>query len=164
MTQRVGETPIVPAEKVDRPAQADGGQWLRLDHVRGAAETIDAAGAPVHPGFINGHYHAGLHLSRGCITDKPQSAADEGARHLHAQCADRRGRACQRADGSNDMVKNGFPGVVEAASAFDPQAVGICCTLADCMIWDTVGGEPMAADIPRAPCGGLLRFGGEAEP
>jgi 5-methylthioadenosine/S-adenosylhomocysteine deaminase len=127
------------------------------------AETIDAAGAPVHPGFIDGHYHAGLHLSRGCITDNPHPAADEGAgpgvftRWINALTDEDEHASALMA--SVEMVKNGFTGFVEAATAFEPdavgsaaEAVGIRCTLADCMIWDIIGGEPMAADIPRAPC------------
>src|SRR6185503_4910649 len=115
MTQRVGETPIVPAEKVDRPAQADGGQWLRLDHVRGAAETIDAAGAPVHPGFINGHYHAGLHLSRGCITDNPNPPKEEGGagpgvftRWINAVTDEDEYASALMA--STELARNGFTG------------------------------------------------------
>ena len=126
-------------------------------------ESIDAAGAAVHPGFIDGHYHAGLHLSRGCITDNPHPAADEGSgpgvftRWINALTDEDEHASALMA--SVEMVKNGFTGFVEAATAFEPdavgsaaEAVGIRCTLADCMIWDMVGGEPMAADIPRAPC------------
>jgi 5-methylthioadenosine/S-adenosylhomocysteine deaminase len=127
------------------------------------AETIDAAGAVVHPGFIDGHYHAGLHLSRGVITDNPHPAADESSgpgvftRWINALTDEDEHASALMA--SVEMVKNGFTGFVEAATAFEPdavgsaaEAVGIRCTLADCMIWDIVGGEPMAADIPRAPC------------
>ena len=32
----------------------------------------------VHPGFIDGHYHANLHLSRGSITDDPNPPKEEG--------------------------------------------------------------------------------------
>ena len=39
------------------------------------AKRIDAAGGMVHPGFIDGHYHAGLHLIRGALSDDPNVPA-----------------------------------------------------------------------------------------
>src|SRR5690606_30560613 len=35
------------------------------------------------------------------------------------------------------------------------EAVGIRCSVTDCMLWDIIGGEPMAAEITRAPCDGI---------
>ena len=58
-----------------------------------------------------------------------------------------------------EMVKNGFTGFVDAATSFSPEAVaeaveavGIRASVSDCMLWDIVGGEPMAAEMVRAPC------------
>jgi len=60
---------------------------------------------------------------------------------------------------SAELARNGFTGFVDAATSFSPDAiaeaagaVGIRCSLSDCMLWDTVGGEPLAAEVPRAPC------------
>ena len=39
---------------------------------------ISAGGNVVHPGFIDGHYHPNLHLSRGSITDDPNPPKEEG--------------------------------------------------------------------------------------
>jgi len=125
---------------------------------------IDAKGNVVHPGFIDGHYHAGLHLSRGSITDNPNPPPDEGGpgpgvftRWINGLTEEEEKASALMA--SVELVKNGFTGFVEAATAFSPDAVseavesvGIRCSLSDCMLWDMVGGEPMAADIPRAPC------------
>jgi len=124
--------------------------------------TIDANGAAVHPGFIDGHYHAGLHLSRGCIPDQPHGRGDAASgpgvftRWINALTDEDEHASALMA--AVEMARNGFTGFVEAATAFEPDAiaaaavaVGIRCTLADCMLWDMVGGEPMAADIPRAP-------------
>ena len=36
-----------------------------------ARRGIDARGAVVHPGFVDGHYHIGVHLSRGALSDDP---------------------------------------------------------------------------------------------
>jgi 5-methylthioadenosine/S-adenosylhomocysteine deaminase len=126
--------------------------------------TIDAGGAAVHPGFIDGHYHASLHLSRGAITDNPNPPKSEGGsgpgvfvRWINALTDEDEHASALMA--SVELVKNGFTGYVEAATAFEPdavaeaaEAVGIRCSVTDCMLWDVVGGEPMAAQIPRAPC------------
>lgn len=125
---------------------------------------MNANGAVVHPGFIDGHYHAGLHLSRGSITDDPNPPMEEGGggpgvfiRWINALTDEDEHASALMA--SVELVKNGFTGYVEAATAFAPdavaaaaEAVGIRCSLADCMLWDIVGGEPMAAEISRAPC------------
>ena len=41
---------------------ADVGPTGRLEQKWRAHRRIDARGGVVHPGFIDGHYHAGLHL------------------------------------------------------------------------------------------------------
>lgn len=125
---------------------------------------IDAGGGVVHPGFIDGHYHAGLHLIRGALPDDPNapSASLPGkpgpfARWLNALTeADERASARLMAC---EMAMNGFTGFVEAATAFYPDIVaaaatevGIRSSVTDCMIWDREGGEPMATQVPRAPC------------
>ncbi len=129
-----------------------------------AMRTIDAQGAPVHPGLIDGHYHAGLHLSRGSITDNPNPPAAEGGggpgvfiRWINALTDEDEHASALMA--SVEMVKNGFTGYVEASTAFSTEAVaeaaeavGIRVSLTDCMLWDLSGGEPMADLIPRAPC------------
>ena len=58
-----------------------------------------------------------------------------------------------------EMVRNGFTGFVEAATAFEPdavaaaaEAVGIRASVTDPMVWDVAGGEPMTTEVPRAPC------------
>lgn len=141
----VGPTPVIK------------GSWR-------AARLIDAKGAPVHPGFIDGHYHAGLHLSRGSITDNPNPPKEEGGagpgvftRWINAVTDEDEYASALLA--SAEMARNGFTGFVDAATSFSPDAVaeaagavGIRCSVSDCMLWDLVGGEPMAAEIPRAPC------------
>lgn len=129
-----------------------------------SSSKIDAAGGVVHPGFIDGHYHAGLHLSRGSITDNPNPPREEGGagtgvftRWMNAvEDEDEYASALMAAA---EMARNGFTGFVDAATSYSPdaivegaRAVGIRCSVSDCMLWDIVGGEPMAADIPRAPC------------
>jgi cytosine/adenosine deaminase-related metal-dependent hydrolase len=129
-----------------------------------SARRIDAGGGTVHPGFIDGHYHAGMHLSRGSITDNPNPPKEEGGagpgvftRWMNA--VDDEDEYASALMASAEMVRNGFTGFVDAATSYSQdaivegaQAVGIRCSVSDCMLWDIVGGEPMAADIPRAPC------------
>lgn len=128
------------------------------------AKRIDAAGGMVHPGFIDGHYHAGLHLIRGALSDDPNVPAvalpgkpGPFGRWLNAltevdERAATRLLACE-------LAMNGFTGFVEAATAFFPDVVaaaasevGIRSSVTDCMLWDQPGGEPMAMQVPRAPC------------
>lgn len=125
---------------------------------------INARGNVIHPGFIEGHYHTNLHLSRGSITDDPNPPKEEGGagpgvftRWINALTDEDEYASALMA--CVEMVKNGFTGFVEAATAFSPdvvaeavEAVGIRASVTDCSLWDIVGGEPMAAEIKRAPC------------
>lgn len=140
------------------------GPTLQIERSWRSARRLDAKGAPVHPGFIDGHYHAGLHLSRGSITDNPNPPKEEGGagpgvftRWINAVTEEDEYASALMA--SAEMARNGFTGFVDAATSFSPDAiveaagaVGIRCSVSDCMLWDLVGGEPMAADIPAAPC------------
>jgi len=143
---------------------ADVGPTGRLEQKWRAHRRIDARGGVVHPGFIDGHYHAGLHLSRGSITDNPNPPKEEGGagpgvftRWINAVTDEDEYASALMA--STELARNGFTGFVDAATSFAVDhvaaaagAVGIRCSVSDCMLWDLVGGEPMAADIPRAPC------------
>ncbi len=140
------------------------GPTREIEKVWTARRRIDAKGGAVHPGFIDGHYHAGLHLSRGSITDNPNPPKDEGGagpgvftRWINAITDEDEYASALMV--CTEMVLNGFTGFVDAATSFSPdlvaaaaEAVGIRTSVTDCMLWDLVGGEPMAAEIPRAPC------------
>lgn len=127
-----------------------------------AKRAIDARGGLVHPGYIDGHTHASLHLSRGAITDNPRPKGGKlgpGAYDRWINALDDEAEYDSALMAAVEMVKNGFTGFVEAATAFEPdaiaaacEAVGIRVTLADPFLWDLVGGEPSAANIKRAPC------------
>lgn len=154
----------------------DVGATRRIEQEWRAARRIDTRGATIHPGFIDGHYHAGLHLSRGSITDNPNPPAEDGGagpggftRWINAVTEEDEHASALMA--SAELARNGFTGFVDAATSFFPDviadaasAVGIRTSVSDCMLWDLVGGEPMAADIPRAPCGidrSLRELGGQ---
>ena len=129
-----------------------------------ATRRINADGNVVHPGYIDGHYHTNLHLSRGSITDDPNPPKEEGGagpgvftRWINALTDEDEYASALMA--AVEMVKNGFTGFVDAATSFSPdavagavEAVGIRASVSDCMLWDIVGGEPMAAEMARAPC------------
>lgn len=129
-----------------------------------ATRRIDAHGSVIHPGFIDGHIHAGLHLSRGSITDNPNPSKDAGSagpgvftRWINTVTDEDEYASTLLV--AAELARNGFTGFVDAATSFSPdavaqaaEAVGIRCSVTDCMLWDLVGGEPMAADVPRAPC------------
>ncbi|MEJ8570571.1 amidohydrolase family protein [Microbaculum marinum] len=130
-----------------------------------AERRLDARGGTVHPGFIDGHYHAGLHLCRGSITDDPNppkeltAGGNLFARWINALTDEDEYASALMA--SSELVLNGYTGFVDAATSFSPdaivagaEAVGIRSSVSDCMLWDLVGGEPMAAEVPRAPCDG----------
>jgi 5-methylthioadenosine/S-adenosylhomocysteine deaminase len=140
------------------------GPTLAIEKAWHATRRINAEGNIVHPGFIDGHYHTNLHLSRGSITDDPNPPKEEGGagpgvftRWINALTDEDEYASALMA--AVEMVKNGFTGFVDAATSFSPdavaeavEAVGIRASVSDCMLWDIVGGEPMAAEIVRAPC------------
>jgi cytosine/adenosine deaminase-related metal-dependent hydrolase len=140
------------------------GPTAEIEKAWSARRRIDARGGAVHPGFIDGHYHAGLHLSRGSITDNPHPPKEEGGggpgvftRWINAITDEDEYASALMV--SAEMALNGFTGFVDAATSFAPdgvaqaaEAIGIRASVTDCMLWDLVGGEPMAAEIPRAPC------------
>jgi len=137
------------------------GPTAQLERGFQAVRRIDARGGLVHPGYIDGHTHASLHLSRGAITDNPRPKGGKlgpGAYDRWINALTDEDEHASALMAAVEMAKNGFTGFVEAATAFEPdviaaacEAVGIRVTLADPFLWDLVGGEPSAANIKRAP-------------
>lgn len=130
-----------------------------------AARSIDAGGATVHPGFVDGHYHLDLHLTRGVVTDDPAvpavgkregqqgvtfygrwlNAMDDEAEHASALVA------------AAEMACCGITCFMEAGNVFEPDAaaeaierVGIRALLADTLLWDT-DDIPFSRETERAP-------------
>jgi cytosine/adenosine deaminase-related metal-dependent hydrolase len=117
-------------------------------------QTIDAHGAVVHPGFVEGHVHVTQHVFRfaftgalswgdlgGFFTDFHRFVEDEDE---HASSL----LACL------EMARNGTTSFLEGcgsvlepdAAAAAAEAVGIRASLADPFIWDTAPPNPAAAD------------------
>ena len=130
-----------------------------------AKRTIDADGATVHPGFVDGHYHLDLHLTRGAVTDDPAlpavggGGAAEGTtlygRLLNAMDDDAEYVSTLLA--SAEMACCGVTCFMEAGNVFEPDAaaqaidkVGIRALLGDTLLWD-LEGMPFARETVRAP-------------
>src|SRR5690606_22727553 len=106
----------------------DVGTTRRIEQGWHATRRIDARGATIHPGFIDGHYHAGLHLSRGSITDNPNPPAEDGGagpgvftRWINAITEDDEHASALMA--SAELARNGFTGFVDAATSFSPDVI-----------------------------------------
>ena len=126
---------------------------------------IDARGGVVHPGFVDGHYHIGVHLSRGALSDDPDrpprgSHGDKGpsvfARWFNALTDEDEYVSTLLA--GIEMLRCGITCFMEAGTALAPDAVaraaesaGIRALVADPFLWDVVGIEQSASEIERAP-------------
>jgi cytosine/adenosine deaminase-related metal-dependent hydrolase len=130
-----------------------------------AKRSIDAKGATVHPGLVDGHYHLDLHLTRGVVTDDPAQPAVgrrdkmEGTtlygRWLNAM--DDEAEHASALAPCTEMACCGVTCFMEAGNVFQPEAaaeaierVGIRALLADSLLWD-LDAMPLARETLRAP-------------
>ncbi|MDQ7250364.1 amidohydrolase family protein [Dongia sedimenti] len=109
-----------------------------------AAREIDAAGAPVHPGFIECHMHASFQLYRGALPDHlaEGDAFDSVEAHFYNNVTDEEEYLSVLLS-AIEMVRNGTTCFLEAGTILTPDAaaraaefVGIRAILADPFIWD----------------------------
>ncbi|MCK6451132.1 MAG: amidohydrolase family protein [Alphaproteobacteria bacterium] len=109
-----------------------------------AVRVIDAAGAVVHPGFVDAHLHVNAQTCRGYFRGDASKGGGGGPSYADWKAAltpeDEQAAA---ALASVEMLRHGITAFVEPGSAFDPdavaaatQAVGVRCTLADPYLWD----------------------------
>ena len=124
---------------------------------------IDAGGAPVHPGLIDGHYHVTMHGTRGAMSDDPAKPALGGGGGIspYGQWFNSMTAADEVASAQHaclEMLANGYTCFLEAGTVFETdavaeavEAVGIRAVLADPFLWDLTGGMQMAAELDRAP-------------
>ncbi len=105
--------------------------------------TLDAGGAPVHPGFIDAHIHIGHHTCRGVFADtmasskQPVSFADWKA---DVRAEDDFAAASL---GCVELLRNGFTTFMEPGTSFHQdavaeavEAVGLRAALAEPYLWD----------------------------
>jgi 5-methylthioadenosine/S-adenosylhomocysteine deaminase len=124
---------------------------------------IDASGAIVHPGFIDAHYHTGLHISRGILSDRPRADGAAGP-SLFKRWNESLSDEDEHASASVacvEMVRHGYTAFMEPGTAFTPdavaaaaQAVGVRAVLADPHLRDIDDG-------PNGPPIARLRGGHE---
>ncbi len=122
---------------------------------------IDAGGAPVHPGYIDVHYHVCTHLLSKLLADGPTSSDKVGAAiaekytPLFNSLQDEEEYASALLAGL-DMLRNGFTMYVDPGTIHNPDvvaeacsALGIRASVADPWLWDVE--EPGTMRIDRAP-------------
>ncbi|HVX98694.1 MAG TPA: amidohydrolase family protein [Pseudorhodoplanes sp.] len=111
-----------------------------------AAETIDARGGIVHPGYVDAHLHVNAQTCRGFFRGDASKGAGQGGPNYAdwkaSLTADDEHAAAGLA--SVEMLRHGITTYVEPGSAFEPDAVadatesvGVRCSLAEPYLWDT---------------------------
>jgi cytosine/adenosine deaminase-related metal-dependent hydrolase len=141
------------------------GPEAEVTAAHGAARTLDAHGALVHPGFVESHYHTGLHFTRAAISDAPHAVSPSGGQDgqigLYSAWFNQLGEDGEYASAllaCVEMVRNGITCFLEPGTALDTDAVaaaatavGIRASLCDPFIWDYSKDLAMADEIERAP-------------
>ncbi|MER9396482.1 MULTISPECIES: amidohydrolase family protein [unclassified Mesorhizobium] len=108
---------------------------------------IDAKGGVIHPGFIDCHCHANIHLSRGIIPDQPASqpapfSFSDWTNHLEDE-----DEYIQTQIVGLEMLRHGYTFFLEPGTVYEPDAaaaaaesVGVRAGLADPYLWDVSDG------------------------
>jgi 5-methylthioadenosine/S-adenosylhomocysteine deaminase len=130
-------------------------------------QTIDAHGAPVHPGFVDAHWHNCNETTRGVF---PDVATTKEYYKYYAAWYDLMDPADEYASAQLsgvEMLRSGVTCFMEPGTAFDTAAVadavvgvGIRASLCEPFLWD-ISDDPMLGSMRRAPgtaqrCGELL--------
>ncbi|HJN40442.1 MAG TPA: amidohydrolase family protein [Chloroflexota bacterium] len=93
---------------------------------------IDAGGAAVHPGYIEVHYHAAVHLLGKLLEDSAASSEDAGSwvverlGNLFSTIGDEEEYASASLAGL-DMVRNGYTLFVDPGTTNNPDMVAAAC-------------------------------------
>lgn len=120
-------------------------------------ETIDAQGAPVHPGFVDAHWHNCNETTRGVF---PDVATTKDYYKYYAAWYDLMSSADEHASAQIsglEMLRSGITCFMEPGTAFDTDAVadaavtvGIRASLSEPFLWD-ISDDPMLGSMRRTP-------------
>ena len=118
--------------------------------------TIDAAGAPVHPGLIECHMHASFQTYRGVIPDHiPEDEVFDAIERVFYNTVNDEEEYLGVLLASIEMVRNGTTCFLEAGTILEPEAaaraahtVGIRAILGDAFIWDRPAGLAQGKETP----------------
>jgi 5-methylthioadenosine/S-adenosylhomocysteine deaminase len=120
------------------------------------SRTIDAKGAPAHPGLIECHMHASFQTYRGVIPDNiPEDEVfDAVERHFYNAVSDE-DEYLGVLLASIEMIRNGTTCFLEAGTVLEPsaaadaaKAVGIRAVIGDAFIWDRPTGFAQGNETP----------------
>jgi 5-methylthioadenosine/S-adenosylhomocysteine deaminase len=121
-----------------------------------AKRVIDAHGAPVHPGFVDAHYHIPNHLTRGVF---PDAATTKEYYLFYARWYDQMDAEDEHASGlaaGLEMLRNGVTCYMEGGTVFETgavaaaaEAVGIRASLSEPFLWDT-GKDATLSNMTRS--------------
>lgn len=106
--------------------------------------SIDAEGAPVHPGFIECHLHASFQLFRGALPDHlAETESFDTFESVFYNTVNDEEEYLAVALAALEMIRNGTTCFMEAGTVLEPAAaaraardVGIRAVIGDAFIWD----------------------------
>lgn len=133
-----------------------------------ARATIDAGGAPVHPGFVETHIHISYHTTRAAF---PDTLPWEGAMSFYTDFWNEVTPEEEYA-GSRlaclELVRHGGTAFLEAGTVLEPDAaaraaseVGIRAWLADPFLWDVGSDASVVRRVPYSTSRSLDLLGGQ---
>jgi len=134
-----------------------------------AIRTIDAGGAPVHPGLVESHLHASFHLFRGAVADDISEAEvfDTVERPYYETVTDE-DEYLGVLLASLEMIRNGTTCFLEAGTVLTPsaaaeaaQSVGIRAVIGDARVLDVPKPSRRISRSPQNLDEALARLGGE---
>lgn len=122
-----------------------------------AARTIDAEGAPCHPGLVESHSHVSYQAFRSIIPD--HMPEDDVFERIEQRFYSNVGEADEYASALHtgiEMIRNGTTCFLEAGTLLNPdagaaaaRAIGIRAVIGDSFIWDQPDGFAMGESQPR---------------
>lgn len=133
-----------------------------------AERTIDAAGAPVHPGLVECHMHASFQTFRGVIPDHiPEDEVFDAIERVFFNTVTDEEEHLGVLLASMEMIRNGTTCFMEAGTVLEPSAaadaaalVGIRALIGDAFIMDQPTGMAQGKETPGS---GPVRVRGAIE-